>query len=251
MLFVNKCEALEIISLYSTSNEYDWGNGGWHSARVEVDEGDCYVLWYINSEHHSTDWISEPNRSTTFGDYLSGDITGEEHTISAYLVKYREDVGLWQFTLFTSYDTKVFKPEFEAYRQLGVSGSVYLYSLDYSHPYITPSGEAYAYNNSNAPRSVFHRFRHRVTGPNINVTEEDTTIDENGTENSISLSNSGYSASVPSNFSISINDGVPGEEYNSQVYMRLEVTGHDDNNRWKKVDWYAGADEKFTFPQDE
>ena len=245
---VNSSEALEILSLYSTSNEYDWGNGGWHSARVEVDEGNCYVVWYVGSseddiEYHSTDWISEPNRSATFSDYLSGHITGEKHIIAAYLIKYREDLGLWQFTLFTWYATKVYKPEFEAYEQLGVGGGVYLYSLDYSHPYITPTGEAYAYNRSNAPRSVFHKFRHKVKGPHIDKTEKDIT---NGEERYIPLPDSGYSAFVPSRLSISIDSGEPGEKYRSQVYMRLEMIGFDDEKkRERKVDWFAGADEWF------
>ncbi len=252
---VNSSEALEILSLYSTSNEYDWGNGGWHSARVEVDEGNCYVVWYVGSseddiEYHSTDWISEPNRSATFSDYLSGHIIGEKHIIAAYLTKYREDERLWQFTPFTWYATKVYKPEFEAYEQLGVGGGVYLYSLDYSHPYITPTGEASAYNNSNAPRTVFHRFRHLVTGPNhFKIDREDIT---NGELKHIPLPDSGYSASIPSRLSISIDSGEPGEIYRSQVYMRLEVAGFDDEKkRERKVNWFAGADETFVREDDE
>lgn len=250
----NSSDALEILSLYPTANTYDWGNGGWHSARVEVDEGDCYVSWYMQSsnqdiEHLSTTWISEPNRSATFGDYFSGDITGEEYTIGAYLRKYREDVGLWQVTPFTTYDTKVYKPEFEAYEQLGVSGSVYLYSLDYSHPYITPTGEVYTYNNSNAPRTVFHRFRHLVTGPNhFKIDREDIT---NGEPKHIPLPDSGYSASIPSRLSISIDSGEPDGEYRSLVYMRLEVAGFDEKKRERKVDWFAGADEWFTRDDEE
>lgn len=178
-------------------------------------------------EYHSTEWISEPNRSAIFGDYLSGDIKGEEYTIAAYLRKYREDVGLWEYTLFDWYDTKVYKPKFKAIDQFGVSGSVYLYSLDYSYPNITPTGEAYAYNNSNEPRYVFHRFRHTVTGPNnFIIDREDIT---NGEEKHIPLPDSGYSASVPSKLSISISGGEPVEDYRSQVYMRLEVAGEDEN----------------------
>lgn len=244
---INNTHALEIISLYSLYNEYDWGFGGWHSAYVEVDEGDCYVSWYVQRpkqdiEHLSTTWISEPNRSATLGTYFPGDIKGEEYTIGAYLIKERKDVGLWQFTPFTTYDTKVFKPEFEANEQLGVSGSVYLYSLDYSHPYITPTGEAYAYNNSNGPRSVFHRFRHKVTGTNINIRKIDKTNEE---EEFIPIPPSGYSASLPADFSISIITGEQGEEYRSQVYMRLEVLGENEEKQARKVDWYAGADETF------
>ena len=163
-------------------------------------------------------------------------------------MKYRDPPGLWQFTAFTSYTVKVYKPEFEALRKLNVSGGVYLYSLDYSFPCITPSGEAYAYKNRNAvgARSVFHRFIHQVKGPGINKREKDETPG-----GSMLLAPSGYTASIPSNFSISLNGGLPEKEYNSQVYMRLQMTGQAENRRVRTVDWFAGADEWFMFPPDE
>jgi len=64
----------------------------------------------------------------------------------------------------------VYRPEFTTSTQLGVSGSVYLYKIDYSHPYISPSGEAYTHNTGNEwgfSRTIFHRFRHEVRGPGI------------------------------------------------------------------------------------
>ncbi len=233
---VKKSDALEIITWSETSTAYDWGSGGWHSGRIEVDEGDCYAVFYVNNVFHSKTWISAPNTSADFTAYLQGDIMGTEHTLSAHLVNFP------QFTPFEHYDVKVYKPDFEAVTKLNVSGAAYLYSLDYSHPYITPSGDVNGYYTGAKLRQVFHRFRHILKGPGINKDEQDVTPGGDP----IQLPRSGYSASIPGTLSFSLIRGESDQEYTSQVYVRLEVSGQDDQGVERKVNWFAGANEGFT-----
>ncbi len=167
--FVQSGNALEILSLYpTTSSVYDTGGMGvWHAAKVEVDEGDCYVSWYVGSsgddiEHHSTNWISEPDRSATFGDYLSGDIKGEKYFIAAFLYKYREDERLWEFTPFTWYDTRIFKSKvISGFQNTGVYGWVELERHYHDGSNIVVDGWGYAYNPSdNVTCDAASWFRH-------------------------------------------------------------------------------------------
>lgn len=253
IFYVNSSEAASITSLGASAGD-DWGEGGTISGHLGTDEDVDYINWYVNDAHEYTSMLG--NGTTWVNADLgafTGSISGEMYTVRAVAHFWDEDSGEWLSDEDT-YDVKVYRPESDASTQLDVSGSVYLHSIDYSVGYISPSVSAYAYNNGNEwdyRRYIFHRFRHLVTGPNINRNEEDETLD--GSQE-LEAGASGYSAYTPSNFSIYIGDGIAGKEYTSTVYVRLEVSGdvkeNNPNGGAKNVfhdeDWNVVASATFT-----
>ena len=253
MFFVNSIEAAEITSL-SASVPDDWGSGANVSAHLGTDTDILYIDWYVDDDHEISTMHSRGTRwvNVHMGPFI-GNIKGNVYTIKA-VVTFWDHVDNNNNAFVSddaSYDIKVYRPVFDTGTKLDVSGSVYCYSIDYSHPYISPSGDASAYNNGNEwnyRRDIFHRFRHQVTGPGINREKTDETP---GGSQKLKNGKS-YHASIPSNFPIYVGDGELGQRYTSDVYMRLQVSGdikvknpNGGRNIYKTEEWYISPSATF------
>lgn len=238
---VNNSDAFEITSLTVSVND-DTGNGSSAYGHVYTDDPYFMVDWYVDGEWVDSSW---GHGGTTYASFssaaLTGSLKGEEYTIKAVAWSLNGDDDT------SSYDFTVYRPESDRSTQLGVWGSVQLSSISYSNGYISPSGSANASNDGNEwgkSRDIFHRFRHEVNGPGINRVEEDET--EGGVSIRLKENNS-YYAYIPSHFSIFIGDGVWGQWYTSNVYMRLKVSGEIKVNNpnggardiFTEYDWYV------------
>jgi len=238
---------------YEDSN-FGYSQGIWHVAYAETSEPYYTVEWYIDGVYQTSSYGNSENPKTTatFWPYwLPGSISGIDYTIKAVAYPIAGD-PLGVVTASDSYTLKVYRPEFTTSTQLGVSGSVYLYKIDYSHPYISPSVEVYARNTGNEwgfARTIFHRFRHEVRGPGIQRMVEDDT--PGGGQRL--REDERYSATTPSDFSIYLGDGIQGEEYTSDVYLRLQVRGdvlqQNPNGGSRQVfkvgDWFVNESATF------
>ena len=250
--YINSSDAAQITSL-SASVPDDWGSGANVSAHLATDEGIDYIDWYVDNTYRQT---SMHDNDTTWVNVdlgsFDGALIGNKYEIKAIAFFWDEDAEE-SVSDEESNDITVYRPKYDSSTKLDVSGSVYLYYIDYTHPYISPSGYAGAYNNGNEWnkfRYIFHRFRHQVTGPGINISVNDET------EGGIQTLPEGqsYHASTPSNFPINVADGEEGANYTSSVYMRLEVSGiikvnnpnGGANDVHKVEDWYVGASPTFT-----
>ena len=234
LTFIGSSEAIEIEELRSyndTNEEYDWGNPSF-TFYVRTNEPYGGITWSANGNYENGILGNGESRDHYFSfSNLPGDIKGNYYEIEVYVWAIDAEGNTTRDT--ATYDFTVYKPVVRSSTKLGVYGYECLYSIVYNHPYITPSGYAYARNNGNEwnfNRTIFHRFRHLVTGPRINKMEEDET--EGGVQKL--KENKPYRASIPSHFPIYVGDGRDDEEYTSNVYMRLEVAGRSDSTHTLK-----------------
>ena len=257
--FVGNSHAFEIEEMTTDSEDYNHGDsqGIWHLCHVKTSAPYWAVDWYIDDQPQKTSWgdSEDPQVDAYFWPYwLTGTITGKEYTIKAIAYPLNDEAPNGGTQVTQSYTLTVYQVRNDSSTKLDVWGNVTLYSLKYEHPYITPDGDAVAYNKGNEwnkIRRIFHRFVHQVTGPNVQREEVDETP---GGQVVKLMKGKRYDAPIPSFFPIYIGDGESEQEYNSKVYMRLEVSGEykvknpngGSVDIFAKRDWFVGADEWFT-----
>ena len=236
--FVGYCEAASITSL-SVEN----GASGCY-ASLTTDEGIWVINWYAKQTYPEDDsdddyvWVhtsSHPAGTTSvivnIG-WLDGHIKIAEYDIKAEVIF--ENANHDPDTAVDTVDA--YEPIVDREWALGVLGEAELWSQSYDGNNITIQCYTSAYNPSTTSRNVYSKFSHTVK---LNGKFIQDKPDERTTPSKLLIKNGGtYSESA----SLSEPVGVIrfDETYNSDAYIRLIVSGIDDNT------WHVRHDEDFT-----
>ncbi len=205
---------------------YGYSQGIWHLACVKTSKPYYSVEWYIDGVHQKSSYGDSDNNEVEayFWPYwLNGTLKGTKYTIKA--IAYSMDANAVMVT--DSYTLTVYQPKIrEGYKKTDVLGYAELTRQYYKHPYISIDCYVSAYNHgiSELDRYRFYRFRHQVTGPNVNklVWDEPEGLSKIKKDERYGPYTSANSIK---DFSISIDEGIQEREYTSIAYVKLEVRG--------------------------
>ena len=161
--FVVQSNAASVTSMSIYSGD-DWGSGTTVSVSLTTDEDIDFIDWHIDGEYSFTSTHGDTQSVYVYLGTYVGDIKGKKYDVMA-VVSFEESSDADASDTF-----RVYKPEITSGpgSNTGASGSAYVSSLSFDGSFITMSGSAYAYNNTNNDLRVAAWFRqqkyHTVNG---------------------------------------------------------------------------------------